>query len=297
MQKRYIAGVQLTTLLTIVLVFVTSASAVTQTRLQTTVFTSTPEGVSVTSTLISGEKDAILVDPQFLLSEAHKVAAMVLESKKSLVAVYSTHAHPDHYFGITVLRQAFPNARLVALPAVVTGIRNGWEGRYKFWSATHGANVPAPGSVLPEELQGTTLTLEGNELQIIGGVQGDGPNNSFVWIPSTRTVIAGDIVFSGVHFGVPSGNARTEWLKTLDQIATLQPTVVVPGHQVPGAKNDLSALDFMKKYMVDWDKVVASSKTADELTSQMKKLYPNLGMENLLNGGAQAAFRPAAAGR
>jgi glyoxylase-like metal-dependent hydrolase (beta-lactamase superfamily II) len=265
----------------------------TQTSLQTKVYTSTSDGFSVTSTLIYGDKDAILVDPQFLLSEAHKAAAMVLENKRNLTTVYSTHAHPDHYFGITVMKQAFPTARLVALPAVVTGIKNGWEGRYKFWSATYGSNVPPPGSVLPEELQGTTLTLEGQELQIVGGVQGDGPNNSFVWIPSTRTVIAGDIVFSGVHFGVPSGPNRTEWLKTLDQIAMLKPAVVVPGHQVAGAKNDLSAIEFMRKYMQDWDRAVASSKSADELSTQMKKIYPTLGMENLLNNGAQAAFRPA----
>jgi glyoxylase-like metal-dependent hydrolase (beta-lactamase superfamily II) len=266
-----------------------------QSRLQTTIFTSTPDGFSVTSTLIYGERDAILIDPQFLLSEAHKAAAVVLESGKNLTTVYSTHAHPDHYFGLAVMKQAFPAAKLVALPAVVTGIRNGWEGRYKFWTATYGTNVPAPPPVLPEELQGPTLTIEGERLEIFGGVQGDGANNSFVWIPSIRTVIGGDIVFSGVHFGVPSGNNRAEWLKTLDQIAALKPAVVVPGHQLAGAKNDLSALQFMRQYMQDWDRAVAMSKTADELMAQMKKLHPNLGMENLLTSGAQAAFRAAPA--
>jgi glyoxylase-like metal-dependent hydrolase (beta-lactamase superfamily II) len=266
-----------------------------QTTLRTQVFTSTAEGYSTTSTLISGDKDAILVDPQFLLSEAHKVAAMVLESKKNLVTVYSTHGHPDHYFGGTVLTQAFPAARWVALPSVLGGIRGGWQGRYTFWSATHGANVPAPGTVLPEELVGTTLMLEGQELQIVGGVQGDGPNNSFIWIPSTRTVLAGDIVFSGVHFGVPAAVPRAEWLKTLDQITALNPTVVIPGHQLAGAANDLSAIAFMKKYMQDWDAAVASSKSADELVGRMKAQYPRLGMEQLLTGGAQAAFRPASA--
>jgi hypothetical protein len=103
--------------------------------------------------------------------------------------------------------------------------------------------------------------------------------------------VAGDIVFSGVHFGVPSGNNRTEWLKTLDQIAALQPAVVIPGHQVSGAKNDLSALEFMKKYMQDWDTGVAAAKNADDLRARMKKIYPDLGMENLLNNGATGAFK------
>lgn len=129
---------------------------------------------------------------------------------------------------------------------------------------------------------------------MFGGLQGDGPNNSFVWIPSIRTVVGGDIIFSGVHFGVPSGDNRALWIKSLDQIAALQPAVIVPGHQIAGAPNDGSVIPFMKKYMQDWDASVASSKSADELVGRMKKLYPTLGLENLMNGGAQAAFRPAA---
>lgn len=281
------------TVLAGILLVAVSSLAPAQSTLQTKVFTATPDGISVTSTLVSGDKDAILVDPQFLLSEAHKVAAMILESKKNLTAVYSTHGHPDHYFGLAVMKPAFPGARLVALPSVVTAIKNGWDARYKFWLPTYGNNLPSTGPILPEESQGTTLTLEGHELQLFGGVQGDGPNNSFVWIPSIRTVVAGDVVFSGVHFGVPSGNSRTEWLKTLDQIAALKPAVVIPGHQVAGAKNDLSAVEFMKAYMQDWDKAVAASKNADEFRAQMKTRYPNLGMENQLNNGAQAAFQPA----
>ena len=277
-------------LLVALLIVAAGRLAPAQSKLQTRVFTSTPDGFAVTSTLVYGERDAILIDPQFLLSEAHKAAAMILESRKNLTTVYSTHAHPDHYFGLAVMKPAFPNARLVALPAVVTGIGNGWEGRYKNWTMTYGNNVP-PTPVLPEGLTGATLTIEGELLEIVGGLQGDGPNNSFVWIPSIRTVVAGDIVFSGVHFGVPSGNNRTEWLKTLDRIAALKPAVVIPGHQVVGARNDLSALEFMKEYMQDWDKAVAASKNADDLRARVKKAYPDLGMENLLNSGAIAAFR------
>jgi glyoxylase-like metal-dependent hydrolase (beta-lactamase superfamily II) len=276
-----------------VLLAVTGLATPAQSVLQTRVFTSTPEGYSVTSTLVYGDKEAVLIDPQFLLSEAHKVAAMVLESRKHLVAVYSTHPHPDHYFGFAVMKPAFPDARLVALPAVANGIRNAWDARYKFWLPTYGANLPAA-QVLPEELSGTTLTLEGQELRLFGGVYGDGPNNSFVWIPSIRTVVAGDIVFSGTHFPVPSGSNRAELIKTLDQIAALEPAVVIPGHQSPGAKNDLSTIAFMRTYMADWDAAVASSKTAEDLQARMKTRYPALRMENLLANGAQAAFRPPA---
>jgi glyoxylase-like metal-dependent hydrolase (beta-lactamase superfamily II) len=259
--------------------------------LRTQVYTSPPMGISVTSTLVFGDKDAILVDPQFLLSEAQEVAEMVRSSKRNLLAIYSTHAHPDHYFGLAVMKPAFPSARLIALPSVVPGIRNGWEGRYKNWTATYGADVPAPPAIVPEELTATSMMLEGQEIQFIGGIQGDGPNNSFVWIPSIRTIIGGDIIFSGVHFGVPSGDNRTAWLKSLDQIAALKPAVVIPGHQVPGAKNDATVIEAMRKYMQDWDAAVTASKTADEIVARMRKIYPAMGMENLMINGAAAAIK------
>ena len=65
-------------------------------------------GYDVNSTMISGEKDMLVIDPQFSLSEAHRLAAEILESKKNLATIYVTHPHPDHLFGLAVLHQAFP---------------------------------------------------------------------------------------------------------------------------------------------------------------------------------------------
>src|SRR5215216_1264492 len=71
-------------------------------------------GYDVNSTMVIGEKDILLIDPQFSLSEAHKLAAEILESRKHLATIYTTHAHPDHLFGLAVLKQAFPDAKIVA---------------------------------------------------------------------------------------------------------------------------------------------------------------------------------------
>src|SRR5580704_11143391 len=117
-------------------------------------------GYDVNSTMISGEREMVVIDPQFSLSEAHKLAAEILESKKHLATIYSTHPHPDHLFGLAVLKQAFPDAKIVALPATVTSAKTGWPARQKFWVATYGTNIPGPDPVLPEELAAPVLTLE-----------------------------------------------------------------------------------------------------------------------------------------
>jgi glyoxylase-like metal-dependent hydrolase (beta-lactamase superfamily II) len=240
-------------------------------------------GYDVNSTMISGERDMLVIDPQFSLSEAHRLAAEILESKKNLTLIYITHPHPDHFFGLAVLKQAFPSAKIVALPATVNAMKNAWPARQKFWFATYGSNIPGPDSVLPEELPSPVLTLEGEQFPITGGVQGDGPGNSFVYIPSLKAVVAGDTVFDHVYFGVPRDKAREEWMKTLDQISALQPAILIPGHEGPGAKHQVSAIAFMKTYIADWDKDAGASKDAAEMKAKVLAQYPGLGMEFTLN--------------
>jgi len=264
-----------------------------QTKLQLKVHTGVGvNGYDVNSTMISGEKDTLVIDPQFSLSEAHRLAAEILESKKNLVTIYVTHPHPDHLFGLAVLKQAFPSAKIVALPATVNGAKTGWPARQKFWFPTYGNNIPGPEPVLPEELSTPVLTLEGEDLPITGGVQGDGPGNSFVYIPSLKAVVAGDTVFDHVYFGVPKDKAREDWMKTLDQIAALNPAIVIPGHQGPGATQNMASIAWMKKYIADWDANVASSKNAAEMRAKVVKQYPGLGMEFTLDDRV-AAFFPA----
>jgi glyoxylase-like metal-dependent hydrolase (beta-lactamase superfamily II) len=268
------------------------ASAAAQSRLDSKVHTGHGvNGYDVNSTMISGEKDMIVIDPQFTLSEAHRLAAEILESKKNLTTIYITHPHPDHLFGLAVLKQTFPNARAVALPATAKAAMTAWPARQKFWFPTYGNNIPGPDPVVLEELTTPVLTLEGDQFPITGPVQGDdGPGNSFVSIPSLKAVVTGDIVFDHVYSGVPRGKAREDWNKTIDQITALQPAIIVPGHEGPGATRDMRSIQFMKKYIADWDANVASSKDAVEMKAKVLAQYPGLGMEFTLNDRIKTYF-------
>src|SRR6266567_452543 len=161
----------ITRVLLAIIALATAASA--QSKLQLKVHTGVGvNGYDVNSTMISGEKDMIVIDPQFSLSEAHRLAAEILESKKNLTTIYITHAHPDHLFGLAVLKQAFPGARIVALPATANTAKTAWPARQKFWFPTYGNNIPGPEPVVPEELTTPVLTLEGEQFPVTGPVAG-----------------------------------------------------------------------------------------------------------------------------
>ncbi|MFT3696367.1 MAG: MBL fold metallo-hydrolase [Kofleriaceae bacterium] len=259
--------------------------------LQTKVFTGSPGGFLVDSTLVTGDKDAILIDAQFDRADAHRLVAEILESKKNLTTVYITHSHPDHYFGLEVIHQAFPKAKLVALPKTVEEIKKTAAPKVKQWGPMYGDNLTSS-PVLPTAMTGTTLTLEGQTLEIHGGVQGDDDNNSYVWIPSIKTVIAGDIIYRGVHVWTAETKVeqRKAWRKTLDELAALKPTTVIAGHKDPKLDDTTAGIDQTRSYLDAFDVAVASSKTSDDAQQKVKKQFASLQLDIILKLGADAQF-------
>jgi glyoxylase-like metal-dependent hydrolase (beta-lactamase superfamily II) len=273
---------------------VLAASAFAQSKLKITPITASGPGFQVNSTLIAGEKEAILVDAMFTRADAHRVVAAVLDSGKTLTTVYVTHGHPDHYFGGEVIKAAFPNAKFVAHPDIVAVITKTWEGKVKQWGPMYGANLTDK-PVVPEPLKEKALTLDGEKLELVGPVQGDDAKNTYVWIPTAKTLIAGDILYAGTHVWTAETKAadRKAWQKTLDALAKLNAAVVIPGHQQPDSKQDAAIITFTKQYLTDFDAAVSGSKTSDEVQTKVKAKYASLGIEPILKFGADAQF-PAA---
>lgn len=259
--------------------------------LQVTVFTASPEGFLVNSTLVAGEKQAVLVDADFTLGDAKKVADAIKASGKELTTVYVTHWHPDHYFGVQAILDAFPKAKLVALPAAVKEIKATATAKVAQWKPLY-KDAITDKPVIPHALKGNSLTVDGQKLEIHGGVQGDDKDNSYVWIPSIKTVIAGDIVYDGVHSWTAETRAaqRKAWSKTIDKLAALKPEKVVPGHQAPDRKQDPSNLKATQEYLAAFDEAVASSKTPEEVQQKIKSKYADLQLDIILKLGSEAQY-------
>jgi glyoxylase-like metal-dependent hydrolase (beta-lactamase superfamily II) len=260
-------------------------------KLSLEVVTGSPEGFFVTSTLVTGDKSAVLIDAMFTLADAKKVVDAVKASNKSLTAVYVTHWHPDHYFGFPVIHEAFPEAKLVALPTTVAEIERTWADKVKQWKPLY-KDAITDQPIVPEPLSGTSLDVDGVKLEIMGGVQGDDENNSYVSVPDLGAVVTGDIVYDGVFPWTAETNPETRkaWAGTLDTLAALSPKRVIPGHQKPEQQQAPENLTFTKDYLAAFDAALASSKTAKELQTKIKAQYPEAALDIVLQIGAETAL-------
>lgn len=261
-------------------------------KLKLQVFTGTPEGFLVTSTLVTGEKEALLIDSAFTLADGKKIAEMVRATNKSLTTIYVTHSHPDHYFGAVAVKEAFPNVKLVALPATVTEIKNTWAAKVKQWKPLYKDTITDK-PLIPEPLAAPVLELEGEKLEITGSAQGDEAENSYVWIPSLKAVVTGDIVYDAVFpwTAETTPEQRKTWAGTLDKLSALNPVTVVPGHQKADRKLDTSGIEFTKAYLKAFDEAVPASKNAAELEAKMKAQYPDAALDVIVKIGSEAAFK------
>ena len=244
----------------------------------------------VSSVLVSGEKDAILIDAQFAKAQANQLVEKIRRSGKHLTTIYISHGDPDYYFGLETLTQAFPDAKVVASGPTVAHINETKDAKLAFWGPQMGADVPSQ-LIVPEVMQGNTLSLEGRELDVMG-LSGRQPQRSYVWIPSLKAVVGGVVVADNLHVWMAdtqTPQSHRQWLATLKRIESLQPDIVVPGHYLGENDRSLKAVHFTRDYIKAFDEETPKARNSAELIAAMKKRYPNLGEESSLELSAKVA--------
>ena len=244
----------------------------------------------VSSVLVSGDKDAILIDAQFGKAQAQHVVDKIRASGKHLTTIYISHGDPDYYFGLQTLTDAFPDAQVLASAPTVEHITKTKDAKLAFWGPQMGVDVPST-LIVPHVLKGNSLQLEGRDLEVIG-LNGKQPDRSFVWIPSLKAAVGGVVVADNIHVWMAdtqTPQSHKQWLSTLKRIDSLQPEVVVPGHYVGENDRSVSAVHFTRDYIKAFDEETLKAKDSSELIAAMKKRYPDLAEASSLELSAKVA--------
>jgi len=231
----------------------------------------------ITATLIYGEYDAVLVDAMGTVAEAKALADWVALHNRNLETIYITHAHFDHFYGLSILLDRFPGARAIATPNTFKAMQSSFTPLVeRLARRMFPGQVPAK-LVLPKPYEHATFTLEGHELRIIEEGRTDSPDSTSLYVPSIGLIVAGDVVYNQCHMyvGDTTPESRKNWIADLDRLAALNPVVVVAGHKKTGVPDSPSAIQDTKRYLLDFDRLRQTSASDEELFKQMTALYPD----------------------
>ena len=229
----------------------------------------------MTSTLIFGENDAVLVDTLTTVAEAKALADWVALHHRNLTTIYITHGHIDHFAGLSLLLQRFPDARAIATPKSVALMQK-QTARLSSYRKLWPGQLPAT-ITLPEPYDDDAFTLEGHELRIIEQGRTDAVDTTSLHVPSIDLVVAGDVVYNECHMfvGDTTPESRASWIAALDRLAAMNPKIAVAGHKKPGAPDTPAAIEATKRYLSDFGRLQESTSSDRELFDAMTELYPD----------------------
>jgi glyoxylase-like metal-dependent hydrolase (beta-lactamase superfamily II) len=247
--------------------------------------------VANTTTLIYGEREALLVDTFLSDQQTAELADWIAASGRRLSTIYITHGHPDHFFGLKLLRDRFPEARAIATPEVVDAMQAALQPvSVENWRRRFPELIPNSLTVA-ERLDRPAFKLEGNDIIAVDIGHTDTDHTTCLHVPSIALVIAGDAIYNGTHPYLVESNHEglLAWLAAIDKIEALKPQAVVVGHGPLDPDNAPRHIEETRRYIRDFMRLDAETTTARELYDSMLALHPDRINPGSLWGSANAA--------
>lgn len=248
----------------------------------------------ITSTLIMGRRDAVLIDPALTATQAAEVGDWIAASGRRLRQIYITHGHGDHWFGAIPLLQRFPGVTVqtTAGTAKIIAAQNDPEFRAEFWDRVFPGQLPA-GELDVSIVDEQGFELEGVALVPVEVGHTDTDATTMLHVPDMGLLVAGDVVYNGVHLYLTESDGIAgidEWLAALDTAEALRPATVIAGHKDPRAFDNPSQIQATRRYLTDARRLLESSESADEFYQEMLRLHPRRINPGALWGAATTLF-------
>ncbi|SFD92984.1 Glyoxylase, beta-lactamase superfamily II [Phytobacter palmae] len=254
--------------------------------LQLDVYNPQEKGIfPVSSTLVSGPKEAVLFDAQFSVKDGEELVKLIKARGKTLKEIVITSGDPDFYFGLEPLVKAFPQAKVVATKAVVDHINATKEAKLAFWGPQMKEGAPTK-LIVPQITTATRFTVDGEPLEL----KHAGDYAAYVWIPANKAILGGTGIASGIHVWTADTQTpaiRQGWINVLSEMQALKPQQVIPGHYLGKRPAGDGAITFTRNYLKTFEQALASQKGSAAVIGAMKAAYPGLADEGSLELSAK----------
>lgn len=263
-------------------------------------------GLWVNSYLVETETGVLVFDTNLLVSDIDALRARLAALKKPILGIFLTHAHPDHFNGVSGLVRE-KEVPVYAAESVARVIGEIADAKRSQWSPVYGPEWPEetyyPNKPLADRAEvavdGITVTV-----REIGAAESHADSYFLVRADGARPVaFVGDLAFHGMHPYTADGHSA-RWLAALDVIAgeLADVPLLYPGH---GAPADAAIFADQRRYLLYYRELVrriadgeprltAAAKT--ELERCMQEFLPDAPLTWMIGLGADAVAAELAEG-
>jgi glyoxylase-like metal-dependent hydrolase (beta-lactamase superfamily II) len=228
------------------------------------------------STLIYGAEDAVLTDPPMTAEQARALGDWVESHGRRLTDIFITHGHGDHWFAAGLLAERF-GARVVAAGGTITQMHANVATRPFLWDKLYDGIPPTPVTAVP--VPDNRFTLEGHELVIVEAGQTDSEDSTVLHVPDLDLVVAGDVIYNGVHMYLAQAAVAGgfgPWRDAIDIVEALEPKHIVAGHQNHRLDDDAArTIAETRQYLDDAEELLRSESTAVGFFNAELERYPD----------------------
>lgn len=226
------------------------------------------------STLIYGNRDAVLTDPGLTAGQARVLGDWVAGKGRNVTDIFITHGHGDHWFAAGLLAERF-GARVVATEGTIAQMHASVATRPLLWDKLYDDIPPTP--VTAVTVPDDRFTLEGHELVMVEVGHTDSDDTSVLHVPDLDLVVAGDSIYNGVHMYLAQGlGGFGPWRDAIDKIEALRPRHIVCGHQNKHLDDDAArTIAETRQYLDDADDLLRMQKTAVDFFNAKLERYPD----------------------
>jgi metal-dependent hydrolase (beta-lactamase superfamily II) len=237
-------------------------------------YLSPADGLQVNTQMIEGPNAVVIFDGQLLLPYADEVASYLQTLGKPVDRIILSHSHTDHWGGLQVLTERFPDARVFALDGIADQIRARGPARLDGLRRTYGdkaaTNVTVPKETITEGLQ----RIDGVTYDFKRVVDAESDLQLAALLPEQKVLMAFDLVFSPNQHAFTGANHFDHWIIVLESLKALQgyDTITI-GHDTPV---DRSAIDSTMTYVKRAKQIHAAAADAKTYSENLKAAFPDL---------------------
>ena len=246
------------------------------------------DGFHVNTQIIEGPTALVIFDGQLLLPYAGEVASYVQTLGKSVDRIILSHAHTDHWSGLQVLTERFPDARVFALDGIADQLRARGQARLDSFRPIYGDKIATKVTLPTETITEGLQRIDGITYDFKRFVDAESDLQLAALLPEQKVLMAFDLVFSPNEHAFTVVDHFDHWMIILKSLKALQgyDTITI-GHDTPVHR---SAIDSTITYIRRAKEIHAASADAKTYGESLKAAFPDRQLASMVDFSAKLLY-------